>query len=37
MYNNAGRDAIELSLRSGKVFRIGTDQPAELLEAVIGQ
>jgi hypothetical protein len=37
MYNNAGRDAIELSLRSGKVFRIGTDQPAELLEAVTGQ
>jgi hypothetical protein len=37
MYNNAGRDAIELSLRSGKVFRIGTDQPAELLAAVTGQ
>lgn len=37
MYNNAGRDAIELSLRSGKVFRIGTDRPAELLAAVTGQ
>ena len=34
MYNNGGRDAIELSLRSGRVFRIGTDQPGELLEAV---
>ena len=34
MYNNAGRDAIELSLRSGRVFRIGTDQPAELLAAI---
>ncbi len=34
MYNNAGRDAIELSLRSGKVFRIGTDQPVELLAAL---
>lgn len=34
MYNNAGRDAIELSLRSGTVFRIGTDQPAELLAAI---
>ncbi len=34
MYNNAGRDAIELSLRSGRVFRIGTDQPDELLEAL---
>jgi hypothetical protein len=34
MYNSAGRDAIELSLRSGRVFRIGTDQPAELLAAI---
>ncbi len=34
MYNNAGRDAIELTLRSGKVFRIGTDQPDELLAAL---
>jgi hypothetical protein len=34
MYNNAGRDAIKLSLRSGRVFRIGTDQPAELLAAI---
>lgn len=34
MYNNAGRDAIELSLRSGRVFRIGTDEPAELLAAI---
>ena len=34
MYNNAGRDAVELSLRSGKVFRIGTDQPVELLAAI---
>lgn len=34
MYNNAGRDAIQLSLRSGRVFRIGTDQPDELLDAV---
>lgn len=34
MYNNGGRDAVELMLRSGKVFRIGTDQPAELLAAL---
>ena len=34
MYNNVGRDAIELSLRSGRVFRVGTDQPAELLAAL---
>ncbi len=34
MYNNAGRDAIALTLRSGKAFRIGTDQPGELLAAL---
>jgi hypothetical protein len=34
MYNNAGRDAIELRLRSGRVFRVGTDQPVELVAAV---
>lgn len=36
MYNIAGRDAIQLSLRSGKVFRIGTDQPDDLLAAISG-
>ena len=34
IFNNAGRDAVELRLRSGKVFRMGTDQPAELLAAL---
>jgi hypothetical protein len=34
MFNNAGRDAIELTLVSGRVFRIGTDQPDELLGAI---
>lgn len=34
MFNNAGRDAIELTLVSGRVFRIGTDQPDELLDAI---
>ncbi len=34
IFNNAGRDAVELRLRSGKVFRVGTDQPAELLAAL---
>ena len=34
MFNNAGRDAVELSLRSSRVFRIGTDQPEELLDAI---
>lgn len=31
MYNAWGLDAVELDLDSGKVFRIGTDQPEELL------
>jgi len=34
MYNNAGRESVELTMRSGKVFRIGTDEPAALLAAV---
>ena len=34
MYNVAGHDAVELELRSGGVFRIGTDEPDALLAAV---
>lgn len=34
MYNIAGRDAVELELRAGSVFRIGTDDPDGLLAAV---
>lgn len=34
MYNNAGSDVIELSLDSGRVFRIGTDEPDVLLAAI---
>lgn len=34
MYNNAGSDVIELSLRSGRIFRIGTDEPEVLLAAI---
>jgi len=34
MFNNSGRNAVELRLRSGKVFRVGTDQPAEMLAAL---
>ena len=34
MYNVAGFDAIELKLTNGKVFRIGTDEPDKLLEAI---
>lgn len=34
MYNVAGYDAVELELRSGRVFRIGTDEPDALLAAI---
>ena len=34
MYNVAGFDAVELELRGGKLFRIGTDEP-EALESAI--
>lgn len=34
MYNVAGRDAVELELVSGRVLRIGTDEPDALLAAV---
>ena len=34
MYNVAGRDTVELELRAGNVFRIGTDDPDGLLAAV---
>ncbi len=34
MYNVWGYDAIELELASGKVFRIGTDDPDGLLAAL---
>lgn len=34
MYNVAGLGAIELKLTNGRVFRIGTDEPDKLLEAI---
>lgn len=34
MFNISGFDAVELSLASGKYFRIGTDQPEELAAAI---
>jgi hypothetical protein len=34
LYNVGGFDAVELKLCSGKVFRIGTDEPAVLAEVV---
>ena len=34
MYNVWGLDAVELELTSGKVFRIGTDEPTALAAAI---
>jgi hypothetical protein len=34
MYNVSGFDAVELELRSGRLFRIGTDEPLTLARAI---
>jgi hypothetical protein len=34
LYNVAGFDAVEITMRSGRKNRIGTDQPRELAEAI---
>ena len=34
LFNVSGLDAIELEMADGKHFRIGTDQPVELLSAI---
>ena len=34
MFNIEGLDAVELRLASGKRFRVGTDQPQELVAAI---
>jgi hypothetical protein len=34
LFNVSGLDAVELEMTDGKRYRIGTDQPAELLRAI---
>jgi hypothetical protein len=34
VWNVSGLDAVELTLRSGRRFRIGTDEPEELAKAI---
>jgi hypothetical protein len=34
LYNVSGTDAVEIKLRSGKHFRIGTDEPEKLVDAL---
>ena len=34
LFNVSGLDAVELELENGRTYRIGTDQPVELLHAI---
>jgi hypothetical protein len=34
LYNVSGTNAVEIELRSGRQFRIGTDEPAPLAQAI---
>lgn len=34
MFNVSGLDSVEISLKNGKRFRIGTDEPETLLDAI---
>jgi len=34
MYNVSGLDAVELGLQDGSIFRVGTDDPQGLIEAI---
>jgi hypothetical protein len=34
LYNVSGTDAVEIALRSGRRFRIGTDEPKALVQAI---
>jgi hypothetical protein len=34
LYNISGKDAVRITLRSGKSFRIGTDEPEALLQTL---
>jgi energy-coupling factor transporter transmembrane protein EcfT len=34
LYNVSGTDAVEIQLRSGRQFRIGTDEPEALVQAI---
>lgn len=34
IYNVSGLDAVEITLKNGKIYRIGTDEPAKLSAAI---
>lgn len=37
LYNVSGLDAVELTMKNGRVFRIGTDEPQRLAEFIQGK
>ncbi len=37
MYNISGLDAVEIHMKNGKVYRIGTDEPEELCKSIQDQ
>ena len=34
LFNVSGLDAVELELKNGRTWRVGTDEPVELLAAI---
>lgn len=36
IYNVSGFDAVEIKLKNGKTYRIGTDEPGKLEQAILG-
>lgn len=34
LYNVSGLDAVQISMRNGKIYQIGTDEPQQLLAAI---
>jgi hypothetical protein len=35
IYNVSGFDAVEIKLKNGKVYRIGTDEPKKLEQTIL--
>ena len=35
IYNVSGLDAVEIQLKNGKIYRIGTDEPKKLEQAIL--
>jgi hypothetical protein len=35
IYNVSGFDAVEITLKNGNTYRIGTDEPKELEQAIL--